>query len=155
MPFPSQSPLDHLYFDVRPTNSSSDHSRSKSRLGDLARARLLARPKLETEGRYERFVPRACRHFGYLGFAARRRANEHSEDKPRALDSGGLFGRWRFVVWLAISMQQFHTTPILRGVALIAAIILNCGVAFAQDRFSANYKMVGCRAFVDHDTQIP
>ena len=42
-----------------------------------------------------------------------------------------------------------------RGIALIAAVILNCGVAFAQDRFSANYKMVGCRAFLVADTQIP
>jgi len=36
----------------------------------------------------------------------------------------------------------------LRSIALITAIILNCGVAFAEDTTSANYVMAGCRAFL-------
>ena len=35
------------------------------------------------------------------------------------------------------------------GIALIAAMILNCGAAFAEvDRTSANYRMQGCREFL-------
>jgi Rap1a immunity proteins len=39
------------------------------------------------------------------------------------------------------SMFQF-----LRGVAIIAAVMTNCGFAFAEDLQSANYMMAGCRA---------
>jgi hypothetical protein len=46
------------------------------------------------------------------------------------------------------SMFQF-----MRGIALVAAIILNCGVAFGEvDQSSANYVMRGCHAWVNKDT---
>lgn len=39
----------------------------------------------------------------------------------------------------------------LRGIALIAAIMVNCGATFAKpDQDSANYIMPGCRDFITH-----
>jgi hypothetical protein len=46
----------------------------------------------------------------------------------------------------------------LRGIVLIAALVLDCGAAFAEDTTSANYVMAGCRAFllpkIPHDTNL-
>jgi Rap1a immunity proteins len=43
----------------------------------------------------------------------------------------------------------------LRGVALIAAMMLNCGVTFADTDRSANHFMTSCRAFFTvHNTTV-
>ena len=41
----------------------------------------------------------------------------------------------------------------LRGIALIVAIILNCGTAFGQNDLSANTRMPGCRSFLSRNHQ--
>jgi|RhiMetdeSRZDD1v2_1073273.scaffolds.fasta_scaffold331026_2 Rap1a immunity proteins len=45
---------------------------------------------------------------------------------------------------------MFRTcSPVLRGIALIVAMILGCGVAIAEpDKASADYVMLGCRTAV-------
>lgn len=44
---------------------------------------------------------------------------------------------------------------IFRGIALVAAIILNCGAAFGQtDDFTANARMPGCRALLRNNDLI-
>lgn len=43
----------------------------------------------------------------------------------------------------------------LRGIVLIAAMVTNCGAAFAVDYNSANFIMAGCRASLLPVTEMP
>ena len=47
---------------------------------------------------------------------------------------------------------MFHS---VRGIALVAAMLLSCGASFAENLVSANLIMPGCRSFAAQDFSNP
>jgi hypothetical protein len=43
----------------------------------------------------------------------------------------------------------------MRGIALVAAMLLSCGAGFAENLVSANLIMPGCRSFAAQDFSNP